>query len=274
MTFADALIAILFSFLTIAGLGCAFGIFLALAHSAFQVKKDERIDLIEQALPGLNCGICGYAGCVSYAEYIGLGNGDIMLCLPGGDEAAGELARITGIDHVPVSDRKVTQVHCRSGKSTSKYDFKYTGLEDCNAAAALFGGDKTCKQGCLGLGSCIRVCPVDAIASDTQGLVWVDSVTCIGCGKCVDVCPTRVMRFIPGDSDMVVACNSRDSAREKRKYCTVSCIACKICEKQSPDGGYKVEAELSIIDYTARGERERGRLGCPTSCIVRNDLSR
>ncbi len=271
MTIADALLGILFSFLTISGLGGLFGLLLALAHSAFRVKKNELIDLIEGALPGLNCGICGYAGCSSYAEYIGLDKGEITLCLPGGEELTDKLGELTGNLYVPRAERMVTQVHCRGGRKTSRYDFAYSGLEDCHAAHTLYGGDKTCKKGCIALGSCIRVCPVDAIAYDTEGLVWVNRDTCVGCGKCMEVCPTGVMRLIPRSADVVVACNSHDEAREKRRYCTVSCIACGICEKQSPDGGYAVEDGLSTIRYGASGDRERGMRGCPTSCIIKND---
>jgi Na+-translocating ferredoxin:NAD+ oxidoreductase subunit B len=273
MTISQIALNIVFTLLIISGLGIGFGIILAIASFIFAVKTDNRIEIIEDALPGLNCGICGYAGCSAYAESIGLSHGDIHLCLPGGEEVANRLSGILAVPRSRQVEKKVTQVHCRGGKHKSSYDFEYFGLADCNAAYGIYGGDKTCKYGCLGLGSCIRVCPVDAISYDSERLVWVNKDKCIGCGKCIDVCPTYVMRFIPYSADVIVACNSTDKTDVKKKYCAVSCIGCKICEIQSPDGGYEVGSFLARIDYSRAGERENGLLKCPTSCIVRNQKS-
>jgi electron transport complex protein RnfB len=262
-----------FSVLIVSGLGIVFGIALAIASKVFEVRKDARIEAIEGALPGLNCGICGFAGCSSYAEAIGLKNAELQLCLPGGEPVASRISEIMEIAIDYSKEKMVTQVHCRGGATRSKYDFEYSGLEECNAAYSLYGGDKACKFGCIGLGSCIRVCPVNAISYDSENLVWVNKDKCISCGKCIDVCPTRVMRFVPYGADVIVACNSTDKIAVKKKYCSVSCIGFKICEKQSPDGGYKVENYLSMIDYSQKGEREAGRIKCPTSCIVKNEIN-
>ena len=45
-----------------AGLGLVFGAALAIASRIFAVKVDERVTKITEALPGANCGGCGYAG--------------------------------------------------------------------------------------------------------------------------------------------------------------------------------------------------------------------
>ena len=45
-----------------------FGVLLAIASVAFRVQQDERIGLIRAALPGANCGGCGYPGCDGYAS--------------------------------------------------------------------------------------------------------------------------------------------------------------------------------------------------------------
>ena len=65
---------ILFAFLVVGFLGALLGIGLGFASKALSVKKDERIEELEAALPGLNCGACGYAGCASYADAVA--NGD------------------------------------------------------------------------------------------------------------------------------------------------------------------------------------------------------
>ena len=56
---------------------------------------------------------------------------------------------------------------------------------------------------------------------------------------------------------MIVACNSRDKGGIVRKYCTVGCIGCKICEKKSPEGGFWVENFLAEIDYSKGGGQNR-----------------
>ncbi|MBN2051011.1 MAG: RnfABCDGE type electron transport complex subunit B [Spirochaetales bacterium] len=260
---------ILYSFLAVAVLGGLFGIGLAVAAKALAVEKDDRILAVEAALPGANCGGCGYAGCAAYAEAIVKEDADITLCAPGGAAVARAIAEIMGIS-VEVSDQKmVAMVHCRGNRDTCTYKFDYNGIRDCNALYALYGGDKTCSFGCLGLGSCMKVCPVDAIDYDSRGNVVVDRDVCISCGKCVDVCPTGVMKMVPYSADYIVACHSIDKGALVRKYCTVGCIGCKMCEKKSPEGGFTVEDFLARIDYDARGSRDEAAAACPPKCILR-----
>jgi len=261
---------ILWAFLSVGLLGALFGVGLFIASRFFAVKKDERIQRVEEALPGLNCGACGFAGCESYAEAIVTGEDTALdLCKPGGPDTAAELGRIMGREVEMSGEKLVAQVHCRGGKETSEYDFEYEGIEDCNAAALLYGGAKRCPYGCLGLGSCIKVCPVNAIDYDEDGLVWVDRELCISCGKCIDVCPTGVMKWIPYDADTIVACNSTDKGGVVRKYCKVGCIGCGKCTRSSPDGGFVVENFLAHIDYSKGGERDSAVEACPTKCIIK-----
>lgn len=263
------LLKILYAFLAVGILGGLLGAALAVAAKFFSVSKDERIAQVEEALPGANCGACGYAGCAAYAEAIAAGEAPLTLCGPGGAETANKVASIMGVE-VEVSDRKmVTQVHCRGNKKTSVYAFEYKGIKDCNALYAMFQGDKECKFTCLALGSCMKVCPVDAIHYDSAGRVYVDKDACISCGKCVEVCPTGVMQFIPYDADYIVACNSTDKGAAVRKYCSVGCIGCKLCEKKSPEGGFVVENFLATIDYEKNGDRTEAAKGCPPKCIVK-----
>ena len=259
---------ILWAFLSVGLLGALLGLGLYIASRFFAVKKDLRIQSVESILPGLNCGACGFAGCESYAEAIVNSDEELDLCKPGGPDAITELGQIMGKEVEVSSEKLVAQVHCRGGKDTAEYKFEYEGLEDCNAAHQLYGGAKTCPHGCLGLGSCVKVCPVDAIDYDDTGLVWVNRDVCISCGKCTDVCPTGVMKMIPYKADVIVACNSTDKGGVVRKYCKVGCIGCKKCEKSSPEGGFAVEDFLARIDYSQGGERNSALTACPTKCIV------
>ena len=270
MTAWEAFFSALFSLLAVSGLGAVFGLLLSIASRYLHVTRDKQLEEVEAALPQLNCGACGYAGCAAYARAVKEADAAIDLCTPGGEETARKLASILGREMSYSQDRPVTQVHCRGGRGTARYAFTYSGLRDCTALYLLGGGDKVCTYGCLGQGSCIKVCPVDCIAYDGQGLVWVDKERCIACGKCIEVCPTKVMRFIPKSADVIVACNSHDSGAATKNACTVGCTGCKLCEKRSPEGGFVVTDYLSTIDYQAQGDRRPAEEKCPPRCIIPN----
>ena len=264
------ILQVLYALISVAFLGLLLGIGLAFASKLLAVKKDERIFPIEQALPGLNCGTCGYAGCAAYAAAIVESDEEHNLCHPGGEDTLRRISNIMGVEFTGGVEKKVAQVHCRGGRKTSKLIYQYNGLHDCNAIYALFNGNKACKFGCLGEGSCIAVCPVEAIKYDTEGLVWVNKEKCVSCGKCIEICPTGVLQWVPYDADYLVACNSTDKGAAVRKYCSVGCIACKLCERKGSEGGYKVDNFLARIDYSASGDRSVGAEACPTHCIIRN----
>ncbi|MGI6713468.1 MAG: (Fe-S)-binding protein [Bacilli bacterium] len=50
------------------GIGALLGLLLAIAAKYLAVKEDERIDAVNQLLPGVNCGGCGYPGCPGFAK--------------------------------------------------------------------------------------------------------------------------------------------------------------------------------------------------------------
>lgn len=251
------IIQIVYAIVSVSFLGLFFGIGLSIASVFFRVKRDERIQKIQNILPGLNCGACRFANCSSYAEKIAEGDVALNLCSPGGLDIIEKLSTFLGIKIMYNGEKKVAQVHCRGGKDSAKYAFEYNGLKDCNALFMLFGGNKICKYGCLGFGSCIQVCPANAISYDKQNLVWIDKEKCTGCGNCIEVCPTGVIKFIPYDADYFVACNSLDKGKITKSYCEV---------------GFKIENDLAIIDYTQKGERENAARECPVKCIIKNSL--
>ena len=49
--------------LVMLGLGFAFAVVLLIAHEKLKVEVDPKIELIHAALPNLDCGACGFAGC-------------------------------------------------------------------------------------------------------------------------------------------------------------------------------------------------------------------
>ena len=54
--------------LTAIGIACGAIIYLAYVKIPHKVKGLDKIEEISNALPGMNCGACGYAGCFAYAQ--------------------------------------------------------------------------------------------------------------------------------------------------------------------------------------------------------------
>src|ERR1700690_2747507 len=70
--------------IVLAGLGIVFGVALAIVAARFVVKVDPKVEQVRNTLPGANCGACGFAGCMGYAEAV-VGNPDVAvsMCAPG-----------------------------------------------------------------------------------------------------------------------------------------------------------------------------------------------
>lgn len=264
-------ISIIWGFVFTLIFGGLLGAGLAMASKKFHIEKDKTVEALEMAMPSLNCGSCGYAGCSGYAEALADGSDtDLTKCKPGGQSTLTRIGEVLGISVEAPSAKLVAKPHCLGNNEVALQKYEYAGLKDCRAAMTQFKGFKECEYGCLGLGTCVKVCPVDAIKTTGDGLVTVDGELCISCGKCVDICPTGVMKMIPFDSDYYIACNSKDKPKLTKTNCSVGCWGCKICEKRFPQGGFTVKDNLSVIDYADKDREEsRGEAAekCPAKCI-------
>ena len=238
---------ILLPVLIFIGLGLLMGALLALASKLFAVKKDEKAEAIKECLPGANCGGCGYSGCDAYAAAVSAGDAPVNKCSVGGAEAASKIAQIMGVD-AGEQVRMRAQVMCSGTGEYAKKKYIYEGIDDCVAASKIGGGDKMCKNGCIGLGTCVRACPFDAIVVE-DGVAAVDYSKCKGCGICVSACPKGIIKLIPFDAKHWVGCMSVDDGKNTRKVCDVGCISCKICQKNGPAGAINVDNFVASIDY-------------------------
>lgn len=237
---------IIYSVAVLGALGALFGFILAVAAKKFAVQRDPLHEAITGVLPGANCGACGYPGCPAYASAI-LSGAPTNKCIPGGDSTAAEIAAVLGIEAEDVIEM-VAFVRCSGGnKSERKYD--YSGIEDCAAAMSMSGGGQvTCPNGCLGYGSCVKVCDYDAMQI-VDGAAKVDRDLCKGCMKCVTACPKGIIEMVPLTAQVKIPCSSQDKGSQVRKYCQVGCIACKLCEKNCPHDAVKVIDNHAVIDY-------------------------
>lgn len=166
---------------------------LGYAARVFYVEVDPKVAAIEEALPGANCGGCGFPGCSGAAVAIAEGRAPANVCVAGGPGVWTNVASILGVT-VEIREREVAKVKCRGGRRADNR-FAYNGVSDCRAAVLLAGGEKLCDVGCLGLGTCQANCPFDAIHLGPDGIPVVDEEKCTGCGTCVRLCPKNVLRL-------------------------------------------------------------------------------
>lgn len=219
---------------------------LSWANRAFHVEVDPRVLAVSAALPGANCGGCGYIGCGEYAEAVARGEAAVDLCAPGGTSCAQAVAALMGVDVEPSWPYRAV-VHCAAKRDQRLQRVEYSGEPSCSAAN-LVSGIQGCTYGCLGLGDCADVCPFDAL-DIVDGLAVINYENCTGCGKCVEVCPRNIISRIPFKASqvLIVACSNQDFGNDVREVCNVGCIGCKACERVSPL--FAMAGHLPVLDY-------------------------
>ncbi len=245
----------------------AFGVVLGYAARKFHVEVDPRIERIEEALPGANCGGCGYPGCAGYAEAIVKDGVSTTRCAPGGPDVAAAIAEIMGAA-VEKSEPKVAVVLCRGFNEVAGARFVYDGVSTCVSANLIGAGYKACSAGCLGFGDCVEACPFGAIVMTENGVPEVVRSLCTGCGKCVEACPRKIITLLPVSKTVTVRCRNTQKGAVARKLCKNACIACKKCEKACKFEAIKVENFLAVIDYEKCKNCGKCVEACPQDVIV------
>ena len=257
----------IYTLASLGGMAFILGALLAFAAKKFAVEVDPKVEAILEALPGANCGGCGYAGCAAYADAVVREGAEANLCAPGGAGVVREIAQILGLDEVQTV-RRVAYLHCAGSKDKAKDKYVYDGIKDCRSAALLAGGHKACEYGCLGFGSCVEACTFDALHMGDDGLPVVDREKCTGCGACVRACPKHLFELLPDSTTIYLACSSHDRAKAVKNVCSVGCIGCGLCVKATEGDAIEIKDNLPSIDYEASPHLILAHYKCPTKSYI------
>jgi Na+-translocating ferredoxin:NAD+ oxidoreductase RNF subunit RnfB len=249
----------------VAIIGVVAGVMLTLAAKFMAVPVDETVLKIREALPGANCGACGFAGCDEYAKNLAAGGVECNLCTPGGSGVAAILGGLLGRDAGEVVPMQAV-VRCSGTCERTNYIMDYQGPQSCEGNNYFFQGRGSCSHACLGFGDCVAVCQYDAIHI-VDGIAVVDPYACTGCGMCAKRCPNHLIELTPKANTVFVGCHSTDAGAFTRKICQMGCIGCKRCEKTCSYGAITITSNLASIDTAKCVSCGDCLAVCPTKCI-------
>ncbi|HRR89552.1 MAG TPA: 4Fe-4S binding protein, partial [Eubacteriales bacterium] len=231
-----------------------------------QVKGDEKAEQIAPLLAGANCGGCGYPGCSGFAAALAAGKATVEACAATSSENKIKIAEILGASVTESAPTRV--VVCCHGGNDSLDKYEYMGYGDCRSMELLAGGRKVCAWGCLGMGSCTDACHYHACEVGEKGYSEINEALCVGCGACIRACPKKIIKRIPKDAKVYVACSSRDKGKDVRAICKRGCIACGACQRACPSGAITVIDNLAVIDYSKCTGCGLCHEKCPVKCII------
>lgn len=237
---------VLISTLVIGLVGLILGAALVTASKKFYVKEDDRVTRVRECLRGANCGACGYAGCDAAADAIVNHGVRVDVCPGNSTENIAKIAAILERDTID-PDPQEAYVACAGTCGATAPKAQYVGISDCRAAVLSGLSFTGCAYGCLGLGSCVRICPQKAI-SICDGIAVVDPAKCIGCGLCAKTCPRGIIGMHDRAAKVTVRCSNRDRGPAVKRVCTAGCIGCGLCARQCEQGAITMENNLPHVD--------------------------
>jgi Na+-translocating ferredoxin:NAD+ oxidoreductase RNF subunit RnfB len=265
---------VLLSALFAAALAFILGIALGFFRDFFAVPQDPLAGQVREALPGANCGACGFPGCDGYAAAVASGQAGITSCSVGGAAVAEKLSALMGLSGtvVPV----VAVLACQGSREHAPLKGQYTGLQTCRGAKISAGGTKLCAWGCLGFGDCVKVCQFGALSMGDAGLPRVDYTKCTGCKICMAECPQQLLREVPRERQgSMVRCSNRNPLRAMvMKTCKAGCIKCELCVKNCPERCITMDQGIPLVDYTKCTSCGACVSKCPTKVfkILQSDI--
>ena len=261
--------------LVLGGIALIASVILYVCSKKFAVKEDPRWAVVNEALPGANCGGCGFPGCSGMADALvkgaDAGSIDGLNCPVGGPDVMSRVADLLGMA-IANSEPKVAVVRCNGTCELRARIAEYDGLRTCTAMNATGSGETGCGYGCLGCGDCVDACQFDAIHLNKKtGLPEVDEEKCTSCGACVKACPRHIIELRkrgPKNRRVYVRCVNKDKGAAAMKACKAACIGCGKCQKECKFEAITIESNLCYIDSDKCRLCRKCEAACPTGAIV------
>ena len=262
---------VLIALLVLGVTGLLAAVLLFVIARQFRVEEDPRIDQVAEALPGANCGGCGFAGCRALAEAcVKAETLEGLACPVGGAPTMEKVATILGKEAV-VGEPMVAVVRCNGTCEARPRTSEFDGSRSCKIMQACYVGETACPFGCLGCGDCVAACQFGAISMNPEtGLPEVDDEKCTSCGKCVKACPRHIIELRkkgPKSRRVVVLCVNKDKGAITRKACLNGCIGCGKCQKECNFDAITVENNVAYIDWEKCRLCRKCEAACPTGAI-------
>ncbi len=60
------------------------------------------------------------------------------------------------------------------------------------------------EKACSGCGTCVSICPFEAMSKDEGGVAQVDERLCKGCGLCAASCPERAIKMTNFTNELIM----------------------------------------------------------------------
>ncbi|MCY1722827.1 Fe-S cluster domain-containing protein [Prolixibacteraceae bacterium Z1-6] len=269
-------ITVVYTIVTLAVIGAVAAVILYFVAQKFKVHEDPRIDEVDEALPGANCGGCGFAGCRAFAEAcVKASNLSDLNCPVGGNDTMNSVASLLGLEAVK-KDPRVAYIRCNGTCDNRPKTSSFDGATTCAIASSVYSGESDCQFGCLGYGDCVDACDFDAIDLRSElGVPQIIDDKCVACGACVDACPKSLIELrkkMPKNRKVVVSCRNQDKGGVARKACSVACIGCGKCMKECPFDAITVENNLAFIDSDKCKLCRKCVAVCPTNAIIEENF--
>ena len=264
--------SIIYTVTLVALLAILAALLLAYVAKKFVVIEDERIDIVEDILPGVNCGGCGFSGCRPFAEAcVNATEMKGLHCPVGGDECMSKVASVLG----RVAEKQaplVAVLRCNGCTAHRPQTTRYDGVSSCTVGAMLYQGSTGCGFGCLGAGDCVDACDFDAMYMNQEtGLPVVIDENCVACNGCVVACPKDLLELRIKHEErrkIYVACQSQDKGAVAKKACATACIGCNKCFQVCEDDAITVENNLAFIHSDKCTLCRKCVPVCPTQAII------
>ncbi|HHT22657.1 MAG TPA: RnfABCDGE type electron transport complex subunit B [Bacteroidales bacterium] len=263
---------ILTSLIILTALAVLLAVMIFYVSKKFFIQEDPRYDEVEAALPGANCGGCGYPGCRGFAvACVDADTLEHLNCPVGGAETMKVVGEILGKEATAKAPM-VAVVRCGGTCEHRPRMNDYDGVEHCFIAHNLYSGETGCSWGCLGFGDCELACDFGAIKINPETkMPEIDEEKCTACGACVRACPKMLIelrKIGPKSRRIYVNCRNKEKGAIAKKSCSTACIGCNKCVTTCPHKAITMGENLAFIhDDKCKLCRKCVEV-CPTNAIV------